>query len=97
MKGVITTYVEDEKPTINVKLTNDDKYVLVGDKYNPDTDESQARIDVGDNKATIYLTPRAIQAAGMDNGRTPPLYTPIPTPQIPPPMLPLISLRGVHI
>ena len=61
MKGVITTYVEDEKPTINVKLTNDDKYVLVGDKYNPDTDESQARIDVGDNKATIYLTPRAIQ------------------------------------
>ena len=63
-------------PQINVKLRNDDKYVLTGDKYNPDTDEAGPKVDVHDNKATIYLTPKVIQAAVESSDRSLPHDSP---------------------
>ena len=62
-KTPIANYLTEKKIQLNVALQNGDKYVLKADAYDPATDESAgARIDVGNNKATMKLTMKAIQA-----------------------------------
>ena len=62
-KVPIVNYFTEGKTQLNVALQNGDKYVLKADTYDPATDESAgARIDVGNNKATMKLTMKAIQA-----------------------------------
>ena len=62
-KTPIANYLTEKKIQLNVALQNGDKYVLKADAYDPEKDESAgARIDVGNNKATMKLTMKAIQS-----------------------------------
>ena len=62
-KMPIAKYLVEGEIQLNVALQNGDKYVLKAEAYDPAMDESAgARIDVGNNKATVKLTMKAIQA-----------------------------------